>query len=118
MQQKAWTDSLILAGVLEAWQLAKKQSDLPPFELFMLQSVAWRFFFFLGGGHFKKTQLCYFHCHPEQKLQPFFFQLSKKVPFYRKYLGPFGSLFPSGHSDAETWQHFEISLQRDDVGST
>lgn len=42
-QQKAWTDSLILAGVLEAWQLAKKQSDLPPFELFMLQSVAWLF---------------------------------------------------------------------------
>jgi len=48
-------------GVLEAWQLAQKQSDLPPFELFMLQSV----------------------------------------PFYRKYLGPFGSLFPSGNCDAE-----------------
>eukprot|EP00434_Breviolum_minutum_P005856 symbB.v1.2.005162.t1/scaffold298.1/size236510/6 len=25
----------------------------------------------------------------------------QSVPFYRKYLGPFGSLFPSGNSDAE-----------------
>lgn len=38
-------------------------------------------FFFLGGAFPKKRQLCYFYCHHEQKLQPFFFSCQKRFLF-------------------------------------
>lgn len=37
--------------------------------------------FFLGGAFQKKRQLCYFYCHPEQKLQPIFFSCQKRFLF-------------------------------------